>query len=78
MSADQIAALTEKLRKGTNGHYAGFLQTLRETDQGAVVSDTLGEDLSSDQKQMVRTLVADIDYSMKSFLKLVLFLMGMG
>ena len=66
---DQIAALSEKLRKGTNRHYAGFLQTLRETDQGAIVSDILGEDPSLDKEQMVSTLVADIDNSMSSCIK---------
>ena len=61
---DQVEALTEKLRKGTNRHYAGFLQTLRETDQRAVVSDILGEDPSLDEEQMVSTLGAYIYNSM--------------
>ena len=50
---DQIDALVVRLQKGTNGHYAGFLQTLRETDQEAIVSEVLREGHVSDLKQLV-------------------------
>ena len=42
-SPDQIEVLVEKLLRGTNGNYKGFLRTLTETDQEAVVVQVLEE-----------------------------------
>ena len=42
-SPDQIGDLIGKLNHGTNGNYKGFLRTLIETDQEAIVAQVLEE-----------------------------------